>query len=94
MYALHYHFVFIPKYRKPVLRGDVGLHFATHDSFPGCKRSTNRHWLTAYQPREQPAVASGRCLLTEGLRPASWSQLVDEAVRVSSEAGEDVLQIG
>lgn len=22
---MHYHFVFIPKYRKPVLRGDVGL---------------------------------------------------------------------
>ena len=21
MYSLHYHFVFIPKYRKPVLRG-------------------------------------------------------------------------
>jgi REP element-mobilizing transposase RayT len=25
VYLLHYHFVFIPKYRKPVLRGDVGL---------------------------------------------------------------------
>src|SRR5262245_63209278 len=25
MYACHYHFVFIPKYRKPVLRGDVGV---------------------------------------------------------------------
>jgi putative transposase len=25
IYTLHYHFVFIPKYRKPVLRGDVGL---------------------------------------------------------------------
>jgi len=25
MYACHYHFVFIPKYRKPVLRGDVGM---------------------------------------------------------------------
>ena len=25
MYACHYHFVFIPKYRKPVLRGDVGI---------------------------------------------------------------------
>ena len=24
IYMLHYHFVFIPKYRKPVLRGDVG----------------------------------------------------------------------
>ena len=24
VYRLHYHFVFIPKYRKPVLRGDVG----------------------------------------------------------------------
>ena len=24
VYSLHYHFVFIPKYRKPVLRGDVG----------------------------------------------------------------------
>ena len=23
MYSLHYHLVFIPKYRKPVLRGDV-----------------------------------------------------------------------
>ena len=23
-FLLHYHFVFIPKYRKPVLRGDVG----------------------------------------------------------------------
>ena len=23
VYLLHYHFVFIPKYRKPVLRGDV-----------------------------------------------------------------------
>jgi putative transposase len=24
VYALHYHFIFIPKYRKPVLRGEVG----------------------------------------------------------------------
>ncbi len=24
-YQCHYHFVFIPKYRKPVLRGEVGL---------------------------------------------------------------------
>ena len=24
IYQCHYHFVFIPKYRKPVLRGDVG----------------------------------------------------------------------
>lgn len=24
-YFLHYHFVFVPKYRKPVLRGDVAL---------------------------------------------------------------------
>ena len=30
-YSLHYHFVCIPKYRKPVLRGDVAhasLHFS------------------------------------------------------------------
>ena len=25
VYQLHYHFVFVPKYRKPVLRGDVGI---------------------------------------------------------------------
>ena len=25
VFLLHYHFVFIPKYRKPVLRGDVAL---------------------------------------------------------------------
>jgi len=25
VYQCHYHFVFIPKYRKPILRGDVGL---------------------------------------------------------------------
>jgi putative transposase len=25
VYQLHYHFVFIPKYRKPVLRGEVGI---------------------------------------------------------------------
>ena len=25
IYLLHYHFVFIPKYRKPVLRGEVAL---------------------------------------------------------------------
>ena len=25
VHSLHYHFVFIPKYRKPVLRGDIGL---------------------------------------------------------------------
>jgi putative transposase len=25
VYLLHYHFVFIPKYRKPVLRGEVGM---------------------------------------------------------------------
>ena len=24
VYRLHYHFIFIPKYRKPVLRGEVG----------------------------------------------------------------------
>ena len=26
VYQCHYHFVFIPKYRKPVLRGDVAVH--------------------------------------------------------------------
>jgi putative transposase len=25
IYSLHYHFVFIPKYRKPVLRGEIGV---------------------------------------------------------------------
>jgi len=25
VYCLHYHFVFIPKYRKPALRGDVAM---------------------------------------------------------------------
>ena len=25
VYRLHYHFIFIPKYRKPVLRNEVGL---------------------------------------------------------------------
>ena len=25
VYRLHVHFVFVPKYRKPVLRGEVGL---------------------------------------------------------------------
>ena len=25
VYQIHYHFIFIPKYRKPVLRGDIGL---------------------------------------------------------------------
>ena len=25
VFQLHYHFVFVPKYRKPVLRGEVGL---------------------------------------------------------------------
>ena len=25
VYQCHYHFVFIPKYRKPILRGEVGL---------------------------------------------------------------------
>ena len=25
VYSLHYHYVFIPKYRKPVLRGEIGL---------------------------------------------------------------------
>jgi putative transposase len=25
VYQCHYHFVFIPKYRKPVLRGEIGL---------------------------------------------------------------------
>ena len=25
VYSLHYHFVFIPKYRKPVLRGEIAL---------------------------------------------------------------------
>ncbi len=26
IYQCHYHFVFIPKYRKPVLRGEIGVH--------------------------------------------------------------------
>ena len=26
VYQCHYHFVFIPKYRKPVLRGEVGVY--------------------------------------------------------------------
>lgn len=29
VYQLHYHFVFVPKYRKPFLRGDVGLRVRT-----------------------------------------------------------------
>jgi len=29
VYALHYHFVFIPKYRKPVLRGEIGRRCGT-----------------------------------------------------------------
>jgi REP element-mobilizing transposase RayT len=28
VYALHHHFVFIPKYRKAVLRGDLGARSA------------------------------------------------------------------
>ncbi len=27
VYQLHYHFVFIPKYRKPVLRGEIAMRF-------------------------------------------------------------------
>ena len=30
MYALHYHFVFITKYRKPLLRGEIRTEVIIH----------------------------------------------------------------
>jgi REP element-mobilizing transposase RayT len=52
VYRLHYHFIFLPKYRKPVLRGDVGkrlrelVRYLIEINLPtsvDIKRNSNRH---------------------------------------------------
>ena len=64
-YQLNYHFVFIPKYRKPVLRGDVALRLrelireicATHhiEILKGHVRPEHVHLLLSVPPRLSPS---------------------------------------
>jgi len=65
VYQLHYHFVFIPKYRKPVLRGEVGLRLRelireicrTHDIeiLQGHVRPDHVHLLLSVPPEIAPS---------------------------------------
>ena len=65
MYQCHYHFVFIPKYRKPVLRGEVGLRVRelireicqTHDIeiIKGHVRPDHVHLLLSVPPTMAPS---------------------------------------
>jgi putative transposase len=64
---LHYHFVFIRKYRKPVLRGEVALRFwdlireiaGSHDVqiVKGHVRPDHVHLMLSMSPQ----VSVGRC---------------------------------
>jgi putative transposase len=65
VYLLHYHFVFIPKYRKPVLRGDIALEVRslireicrTNDIeiLQGHIRPDHVHLLLSVPPRLSPS---------------------------------------
>ena len=65
VYSLHYHFVFITKYRKPVLRGDVGTEVRdlireicrTHDIeiLMGHVRPDHVHLLVSTPPHLSPS---------------------------------------
>ena len=65
LYALHYHFVFITKYRKPVLRGDIGTEIRdmirdvcrTHDIdiLQGHVRPDHVHLLLSAPPHLAPS---------------------------------------
>jgi putative transposase len=65
VYLLHYHFVFIPKYRKPVLRGEVGVRTRelireicrTHDIeiIKGHIRPDHVHLLLSVPPSMAPS---------------------------------------
>ena len=65
MYQCHYHFVFITKYRKPVLRGEVGLRVRelireicrTHDIeiVKGHVRPDHVHLLLSVPPTMAPS---------------------------------------
>ena len=67
VYQLHYHFVFIPKYRKPVLRGDVGLrvrelirqicHANEIEIVQGHIRPDHVHLLLSLTPNVAPSKA-------------------------------------
>ena len=53
MYSLHYHFVFITKYRKPVLVGDIGtevrnlfVRFVGRSTLRFCKAMCGRNMST------------------------------------------------
>jgi putative transposase len=72
VYSLHYHFVFIPKYRKPVLRGEVGVrvrelvrrvcHALDVEIVKGHVRPDHVHLLLSVPPttsRSQSEPASG-----------------------------------
>jgi putative transposase len=65
VYQCHYHFVFIPKYRKPVLRGEVGVRLRelvreickTHDIVivKGHIRPDHVHLLLSVPPTLSPS---------------------------------------
>ena len=65
VYQLHYHFVFIPKYRKPVLRGEVAMRLRelvreicrTHDIeiLKGHVRPDHVHLLLSVPPTMAPS---------------------------------------
>ena len=68
MYALHYHCVFITKYRKPVLRGEI-------------KGKTSHHLLM--DRRKLRAEFWGRPLWSRGYFVCSSGQVTDEVIAQS-----------
>ncbi|MBY0496077.1 MAG: IS200/IS605 family transposase [Cyanobacteria bacterium] len=65
VYALHYHFVFITKYRKPVLRGEIGTDVRDMireicrtvdvEILQGHIRPDHVHWLLSVPPHLAPS---------------------------------------
>ena len=65
IYELHYHFVFVTKYRKPVLRGQVGIDVRDQireicrandiEIVSGCVRPDHVHLLLSVPPHLAPS---------------------------------------
>ena len=93
VYCLHYHFVFITKYRKPVLRGDVGRELRelireicrTQDIeiLEGHVRPEHVHLLLSVPPH----LAPSRVMQAIRARPLITSSRIAESCGRSSGAG-------
>ena len=89
VYQLHYHFVFTPKYRKPMLRGEIGLRLRelireicrTHDIeiIKGHVRPDHVHLFLSVPPTMVPSrvmqAIKGKTShhLLSGLLHVSWA---------------------